>query len=82
VAVFPSMKADDLLALLQRRPLRYKIVRQSGSHRRLEADGYRSFTFSYSSNRTVPPCAVRKILVQDVGLEEDHALRLLRGVWR
>ena len=36
-AVFPSMKARQLLAVLTRPPLRYRVVRQVGSHRRLES---------------------------------------------
>jgi len=36
---FPSMKAKRLLATLERKPLGYSVVRQSGSHRRLEVAG-------------------------------------------
>jgi predicted RNA binding protein YcfA (HicA-like mRNA interferase family) len=32
---FPSMKAKRLLAVLERQPLGYEVVRQSGSHRRM-----------------------------------------------
>jgi predicted RNA binding protein YcfA (HicA-like mRNA interferase family) len=31
------MKAKRLLAILERKPLSYRVSRQSGSHRRLEA---------------------------------------------
>jgi predicted RNA binding protein YcfA (HicA-like mRNA interferase family) len=34
---FPSMKAKRLLAVLERQPLGYSVVRQSGSHRRMQA---------------------------------------------
>ena len=76
------MKATDLLALLMRKPLRYKITRQRGSHRVLEADGYSIVRFSYHDGRTVSPGVVRKILVEDVGLSERDALDLLYGRWR
>jgi len=33
------MKAKRLLAVLERAPLNYRVSRQSGSHRRLEAPG-------------------------------------------
>jgi predicted RNA binding protein YcfA (HicA-like mRNA interferase family) len=33
------MKAKRLLAILERKPLSYRVVRQSGSHRRMEAPG-------------------------------------------
>ncbi len=75
------MKATDLLALLTRKPLRYRITRQRGSHRMLEADYYGIVRFSYHDGRTVPPGVVRKILVNDVGLSESRALDLLYGRW-
>jgi hypothetical protein len=34
---FPSMKAKRLLAVLERQPLDYELVRQSGSHRRMRS---------------------------------------------
>jgi len=77
MARFPSVKARRLLAVLQREPLAYRVVRRSGSHRRLAAPGRPSITFSAHDGDTVPPSRVRKILVDDVGLAEDEALRLL-----
>jgi predicted RNA binding protein YcfA (HicA-like mRNA interferase family) len=74
---FPSMKAKDLLAVLQRKPLGYRVVRQSGSHRRLEADGRPSLLFAFHDGATCPPGLVRKILVREVGLAQDEALSLL-----
>lgn len=44
---FPSIKANRLLTILERKPLSYRIVRQSGSHRRLEAPGRPSFSFAF-----------------------------------
>jgi predicted RNA binding protein YcfA (HicA-like mRNA interferase family) len=61
-----------------RKPLGYKIVRQSGSHRRLESQsGYPPLTFSFHDRATVPRGAVRKVLCEDVGLAENAALGLL-----
>jgi len=71
------MKARDLLAVLTREPLNYTIARQSGSHRRLKAPGRPSLTFAFHDRATVGPGLVRKILVRDVGLGEDEALKLL-----
>ena len=71
------MKAKDLLSVLQRSPLNYEVTRQTGSHRKMEADGRGSLTFAFHDRDTVPPGLVRKILVKDVGLTEDEALGLL-----
>jgi len=74
---FPSMKAKRLLATLERKPLGYSVVRQSGSHRRLEAPGRPVLTFAFHDKATIPSGLVRKILVRDVGLAEDEARKLL-----
>jgi predicted RNA binding protein YcfA (HicA-like mRNA interferase family) len=74
---FPSMKAAALLAVLQREPLGYEIVRQKGSHRHLRAKGRPPVLFSFHDGATVAPGLVRKILVGTVGLTEDEARSLL-----
>ena len=74
---FPSIKAKKLLGILERAPLDYRVVRQSGSHRRLESEGRPSFTFAFHDKATIRPALVRKILVKDVGLAEDEARKLL-----
>jgi predicted RNA binding protein YcfA (HicA-like mRNA interferase family) len=79
VSAFPSMKGRDLLAVLRRKPLNYKIVRQSGSHRTLRAGGRPDLLFSFGNSTTIPPGLVRKILIQDIGLDPDEAHRILRG---
>jgi predicted RNA binding protein YcfA (HicA-like mRNA interferase family) len=71
------MKAKRLLAVLERKPLGYRVVRQSGSHRRMEAPGWPPLTFAFHDKATIPPGLVRKILTRDVGLAEDEALKLL-----
>lgn len=37
VAEFRSVKAKDLMKILEREPLNYRIVRQKGSHRRMRS---------------------------------------------
>lgn len=77
---FPSLKSQQLLAVLQRQPLNYRIVRQRGSHRALESDsGYPPLGFSWHDGVTVGPTAVNKILTKDVGLSEEDALLAIRG---
>jgi len=73
------MKADQLLAVLLRSPLDYRIIRQSGSHRRLVSRSRPAnpVTFAYHHGTTVDPMAVRDLLVNTVGLDEDEAVELL-----
>ncbi|HWI94630.1 MAG TPA: type II toxin-antitoxin system HicA family toxin [Solirubrobacterales bacterium] len=71
------MKAKRLLAVLEREPLNYRVSRQSGSHRRMEAPGRPPLTFAFHDRATVPSGLVRKVLVRDVGLAEDEARKLL-----
>ena len=77
MGLFPSMKAKRLLATLERKPLGYRVVRQVGSHRRLEAPNRPPLTFAFHNNATIPSGLVRKILIRDVGLAEDEARKLL-----
>jgi predicted RNA binding protein YcfA (HicA-like mRNA interferase family) len=74
---FPSMKARQLLAILMREPLNYRIVRQRGSHRRLAAPGRPSFTFAFHDGRELLPREVRNVLVKDAGLAQAEARDLL-----
>jgi predicted RNA binding protein YcfA (HicA-like mRNA interferase family) len=74
---FPTMKAKRLLAVLEREPLNYRVSRQSGSHRRMEAPGRPPLTFAFHAKTTVPSGLVRKVLARDVGLAEDEARKLL-----
>ena len=72
------MKARQLLAVLTRPPLRYRVVWQSGSHRRLKsAAGYPPLTFAWHDGATIAPGVVRDVLLQDVGLSRQEALRCL-----
>lgn len=75
---FPSLRARALLRVLKREPLSYVIVRQSGSHRRMESEnGYEALIFAFHDGDTLPPGLVRKILTKDVGLSIEEALDLL-----
>ena len=77
-ASFPSLKARQLLAVLARSPLEYRVIRQRGSHRHLRSlAGFPDLLFSFHDRATVPPGAVRKILTRDIGLSEADALDLL-----
>ncbi len=71
------MKAKRLLALLTRDPLSYRVVRQSGSHRRLVSDNYPPLTFAFHDSDTVGPVVVHKILERDVGLTAEQATDIL-----
>jgi predicted RNA binding protein YcfA (HicA-like mRNA interferase family) len=71
------MRAKRLLAILERKPLGYRITRQSGSHRRMEARGRPPLSFAFHGNATIPAGLVRKILIKDIGLAEDEARKLL-----
>jgi predicted RNA binding protein YcfA (HicA-like mRNA interferase family) len=77
VSQFPSLKARQLLKILQAEPLNYRVVRQSGSHRTLEAAGRPRLTFAFHNRATIAPGLVRQILVRRAGLAEDDALKLL-----
>ncbi len=72
------MKGRDLFAVLAREPLCYVVVRQKGSHRRMESDrGYPPLTFAFHAGDSIPPGLVRKVLVKDVELSVDEAVALL-----
>jgi predicted RNA binding protein YcfA (HicA-like mRNA interferase family) len=77
VAQFPSLKAKQLLRVLQAEPLGYRIVRQRGSHRVMEAPNRRIVVFSFHANQTIRPATVKNILCNQVGLVEQDALALL-----
>jgi predicted RNA binding protein YcfA (HicA-like mRNA interferase family) len=77
VSQFPSIKAKRLLSVLEREPLNYRVSRQSGSHRRMEAPGRPPLTFAFHDKATIPSGLVRKVLVRDAGLAEDEARKLL-----
>ncbi len=77
MAQFPSLKAKQLLRTLQAQPLGYRVVRQKGSHRKLEAPNHPAISFAFHDNQTIRPSTVRDILCNQVGLAETDALALL-----
>ncbi|MGW1996021.1 type II toxin-antitoxin system HicA family toxin [Embleya sp. NPDC001921] len=55
--------------------LGYVVVRQNGSHRRLKAEGIPPLTFAFHDGEGLAPGVVRDILVKQVGLSKDDALK-------
>lgn len=72
---FPSLKATAMLRVLF--SLGYTVTRQSGSHRRLGAAGMPPLTFAFHDRMSLPPGVVRDILVKQVGLSQDEALKVV-----
>jgi predicted RNA binding protein YcfA (HicA-like mRNA interferase family) len=65
---------------LQAQPLGYRIVRQNGSHRKMEAPNHPTITFAFHDNQTIRPSTVKDILCNQVGLaERDAALGDIAG---
>jgi predicted RNA binding protein YcfA (HicA-like mRNA interferase family) len=59
------------MRVLTSEPLSYRVVRQAGSHCRLQADGRPALTWAFHDGRTLAPSEVRRVLVHHVGLAED-----------
>ncbi len=77
---YPSLKARKFLAILQREPLAYEIVRQDGSHRKLESrNGFPPLGFAFHDRATVPPGLIRRYLEREIGLSRDEARDVLGG---
>lgn len=67
-----------MLAILERKPLEYREKRRKGSHRRLaSANGYPEIAFWAHDKDTLKGSVVREILVNQVGLSEDEARKLV-----
>ena len=75
---FPSMKARELLRILQARPLSCLIMRTRGSHRTLRTPTGRTFRYSYHDAKELSGHQVRDVLMDDLGLTEKEALEVLR----
>ncbi|MEU9885318.1 type II toxin-antitoxin system HicA family toxin [Sphaerisporangium sp. NPDC051017] len=73
---FPSLKPQELLRILL--ALGYEEVACKGSHRKLVCEGRQRVTFSFHGG-SIAPGVVRDILVKQVGLDMDEALRVVRG---
>jgi predicted RNA binding protein YcfA (HicA-like mRNA interferase family) len=57
--------------------LGYRVVRQRGSHRKMEARGRSAIIFAFHDSQTIRPSTVKDILCNQVGLTERDALALL-----
>ncbi len=81
MAEFPSLKAKKMLAILERNPLCYGEKpgkKRKGSHRHLVSEnGHPDIAFWAHDKETLKGSVVREILVKQVGLEEDEALKLV-----
>jgi len=75
---FPSLKAKRLLAVLAQ--LGYTVTRPSGLHRQMDAEGRPRVTCAFHAAETIPSGMVRKILVDQVGLDVEDEEASLRGV--
>lgn len=75
---WPSLRWPKLRRVLTRKPLQYRIVRQSGSHKTLDSEaGYPRLHLAFHDNAEIPGGMVKKILVNDVGLTEEEARSLV-----
>ncbi|MBI3430175.1 MAG: type II toxin-antitoxin system HicA family toxin [Actinobacteria bacterium] len=75
---FPTMKARDLLRILQRKPLNCSIMRTRGSHRTLRTPTGKIFRYSYHDSKELSGNQVRDVLMDDLGLTEREALGVLQ----
>ncbi|GAA2250563.1 hypothetical protein GCM10010402_01720 [Actinomadura luteofluorescens] len=66
-----------MLRVLQK--LGYEIVRQRGSHRRLECEGRPPITFAFHDRRSLTPTEVRDILVKQAELSCEEAVEVVQG---
>lgn len=73
-----SSRARELLNILLRKPLNYRIMRVRGSHWTLISPDRPRILYSYHDSEELSGHMVRKILVNGVGLNESEALEVLR----
>jgi hypothetical protein len=71
------MQARKFRTLLTRQ-LSYTVVRSTGSHKTLKADGRPNVTFAFKDSQELAPNQVWKVLIRDVGLTEDEAEAVLK----
>ena len=72
---FPALKVSRVLSILRR--IGYVMVRQAGSHIRLEAHGRQPIIFSTHVGKEVPPRHLRDMLVNKAGLSDQEIDALL-----
>jgi hypothetical protein len=80
---FPSLKGQQLLAVLRRKPLSYRQKpgkKRKGSHWHLVSpNDYPDVAFWCHDKDTLKGSVVRTILVSGVGLTEAEALAAIKG---
>ena len=76
--IFPTIKARELLRILQRKPLSCSIMRTRGSHRTLITPAGGTFQYAHHDAKELSGHQVRKVLIDDLGLSEKEALEVLR----
>jgi predicted RNA binding protein YcfA (HicA-like mRNA interferase family) len=59
--------------------LGYEATVTNGSHAKLVAEGRPQLTFAFHDRVSLAPGVVRDILVKQVGLDVDEALKVVRG---
>ena len=74
---FPTMKARELLRIMQRKPLSCSIMRTRGSHRTLRTPTGRTFQYAHHDAKEFSGHQVRKVLIDNLGLNETEALEAL-----
>ena len=74
---YPSLKAKQMLTILTKEPLAYRVARQSGSHRTLESPEGPRLVFAFHDKASIPPGLVRSLLEKKVGLTPDQAAEIL-----
>ncbi len=75
VSQLPALKSRQVLKLLLK--IGYRQERQRGSHRKLVADGRKTIVFAFHDGATVPPAALRVMLVKRAGLTDREIADLL-----
>ena len=78
MANFPTIKARELLRILQRKPLSCSIIRTRGSHRTLRRPSGRTVHYAHHETKELSGHQVRNVLIDDLGLTEKEALEVLR----
>ena len=76
-ASFPALKAREVRRLLRR--IGYETERQRGSHRKMVAPSRLPIGFAFHDSVEVPPRALRHMLVDRAGLNDEEVAELLWG---
>ena len=75
VSQYPSLKAKKVMSLLL--GLGYRVTRTNGSHRKLECENRLAIGFAFHDRATVPPRALRGMLIDRARLTEKELVDLL-----